>query len=102
MQVFQLTAAIQREFGLSALPPTLIHSARTIRAVAKAVRAATPLPAAGAGKAPRAAAAEGEGPQAGAVVRREWPAPARPLSANQEQMWLLQQLGQGLAYNMQV
>ena len=106
---------MQREFGLAALPPTLIHSARTIRAVARFVRSASrgaaprgaaPSEGGGEGAQGRSAApAQPEGPGSGmagaAVVPREWPTCRRPLSANQEQMWVLQRMKQGLSYNMQ-
>ena len=71
LQVFRVVAALQKLLGLDSVPPTLLHTERSIRNVAAALAAST-------------AAGHGE-----AIKPRAWPNAFRPLSANQEQMWLL-------------
>jgi hypothetical protein len=81
---------------LPALPPTLIHTHRTIRATAAPIAA---MSADGGGDA--AAAALGLGAGGEPIAPRSWPSDLRPLSANQEQMWLLFKASPGSsAYNM--
>ncbi|KAI3432787.1 hypothetical protein D9Q98_010372 [Chlorella vulgaris] len=98
LQVFRVVAGMQKRSGgtLPALPPTLIHTHRTIRATAAAIAA---MSADGGGDA--AAAALGLGAGGEPIAPRSWPSALRPLSANQEQMWLLFKASPGSsAYNM--
>ena len=74
LQVFRVTAALQKALGLASVPATLVHSERTVRAVAAAL-----------------ASKHGQEPSADEqpIVARVWPGAERPLSTNQKQMWLL-------------
>jgi hypothetical protein len=75
--------------GVAQLPPTLIHTHRTIRAVAAAIDELACSP-------------EAQGP-AVPIEARDWPDSVRPLSASQEQMWVLHKADPGSsAYNMPV
>ena len=74
LQVFRVNAAMQKDLGLAAMPVTLVHTERTVRAVAAVL----------AGMAD-SGIQTGETP----IVVRSWESAERPLSANQEQMWLL-------------
>ena len=74
LQVFRVSAALQKALGLDSVPPTLLHAERTVRGVAAMLQ---PMVA---------------GEQLSSVpsiVARTWPDAQRPLSATQEQMWLL-------------
>lgn len=97
--VFRLAGKMQRDLGLPPFPPTLIFTTRTIRGTLKALRAGTNGGAAdyGATNGGSAVAA-----LAGPILPKAWPDARRPLSANQEQMWMLQVAGQSKAYNMLV
>jgi len=72
LQVFQVTAAMQAQLSMPMLPPTFIHTHRTIYAAARAVVQA------------RLSGGVISGPTA-----QTWPNRIRPLSANQQQMWAL-------------
>ena len=87
MQVFRAAALLQNALQIASVPPTLIHTSRTARAVAAELLLLKE---------------EGEagGLIISAITRRTWPGLERPLSSNQEQMWLLSSLGSGTAYNM--
>ena len=74
LQVFRVTAALQKALGLASVPATLVHSERTVRAVAVALADITAMAEPGLGE---------------LIHRNQWPDVQRPLSANQEQMWLL-------------
>ena len=74
LQVFRVTSALQKALGLASVPPTLIHSARTAREAAVSLAALLE---------------KGDGEAAAPISARAWSSPMRPLSANQEQMWLL-------------
>jgi non-ribosomal peptide synthetase-like protein len=83
LQVFRAAALLQGAFEIASVPATLIHSERSARSVAAALTAFvadggfnTPIPC------------------------NDWPDALRPLSANQEQMWLLSSLAGASAYNM--
>ncbi len=71
LQVFRITAALQKELLLDSVPPALIHTERTVRAVAAALTGA--------------AADERDKP----VAALTWEGSRRPLSYNQKKMWLL-------------
>jgi hypothetical protein len=73
LQVFRVTAALQKELGLGAVPPTLVHTERTVRTVAAAL----------------AGMLDGDLAEEQPIEARTWPDAVRPLSSNQEQMWLL-------------
>jgi non-ribosomal peptide synthetase component F len=88
LQVFRAAALLQDAFGIASVPATLLHSERTGRLVAAAL---TKLIADGGG---------GDAASAAPIPRKEWPDAVRPLSANQEQMWLLSSLAGASAYNM--
>ena len=87
LQVFRAAALLQDALGIASVPATLVHSERTARRVAAAL---TLLVADGGG----------DGEAAAPITAREWPDAVRPLSANQEQMWLLSSLAGASAYNM--
>ena len=73
LQVFRVTAAMQQALGLAAVPATLLHMERTARAVAAAVADMMGV----------------QQPTVQPIATHAWPDATRPLSANQEQMWLL-------------
>ncbi len=100
-QLFRVAARTQQELGLASLPPTLVYTTRTIQATAAALASqlAAQEQAGGAGD---GGGAGGQGPSVPAIRPHCWDGPRRPLSANQVQMWMLQQAGLGAAYNMQV
>jgi hypothetical protein len=75
LQVFRLNAVMQKELGLASLPATLVHTARTVQATATAL---SELLSSG-------VLAEQQRP----ITAHAWDGAERPLSANQEQMWLL-------------
>jgi hypothetical protein len=82
---------------LPTLPPTLIHTHRTIRATASAIQALLSTQ----GSADLSSAALGLGSGGDGIASRAWPSALRPLSANQEQMWLLFKASpKSSAYNM--
>jgi len=86
LQVFRAAALLQEVLGIESVPATLVHTQRTTRCVATAL-----------GK----LLAEGrDGASSAPIEAREWPDATRPLSANQEQMWLLSTLAGASAYNM--
>jgi len=86
LQVFRAAALLQSALGIGSVPATLVHTQRTTRCVATAL-----------GK----LLAEGrDGASSAPIEAREWPDATRPLSANQEQMWLLSSLAGASAYNM--
>ncbi|KAL4548434.1 hypothetical protein Ndes2526B_g01008 [Nannochloris sp. 'desiccata'] len=89
LQVFRAAALLQKALHIATVPATLVHSERTARRVAAAL---TQLIADGGG-------AE-DGASAAPIPCNEWPDASRPLSANQEQMWLLSSLAGASAYNM--
>lgn len=84
VQVFVVKAAMQNALGFPEIPTTLIFTHRTIRATAAALAEVM---------------AAGNSATA-AISPRSWEGPIRPLSTNQEQMWLLYQCGLTSAYNM--
>ncbi len=88
LQVFRVTAALQKAVGLEGLPPTLIHTSRTVRATALAIQGLLD------GRSGDYIA------KLPPIVRSEWGDSLRPLSSNQEQMWVLAQNGGSVAYNM--
>ena len=73
LQVFRVTAALQVVTGLAAVPPTLVHTERTVRGVAAAL----------------ASMLDGDMAEEQPIEAQSWPDAVRPLSSNQEQMWLL-------------
>jgi hypothetical protein len=80
-------AGMRSAAGLAQLPPTLIHTHRTIRAVAAAIDELACSP-------------EEQGPVV-PIEARDWPDSLRPLSASQEQMWVLHKADPGSsAYNI--
>lgn len=79
-------ARMEEDLGLSCLPPTLVYTTRTIRATAEAL----------------AALEGGAAEPGGAILAEVWAGPERPVSSNQQQMWMLWEAGLGAAYNMQV
>ena len=82
-------AGMRSAAGMAQLPPTLIHTHRTIRAVAVAIDELACSP-------------EAQGP-AVPIEACDWPDSVRPLSASQEQMWVLHKADPGSsAYNMPV
>ena len=86
LQVFRVAAAMQAELKLPSVPPTLIHSHRTIAATAAALRGL-----------------QASGGLAAGPVARAWPGSARTLSANQEQMWVLyKNMGASSTYNVPI
>ena len=85
LQVFRAVALLQEALGLGSVPATVVHNGRTARGVAGML--ADML-----GGAPTALVAP--------ITAREWSDNMRPLSANQEQMWLLSTLAGSSAYNM--
>ena len=88
LQVFRVTAALQKELDLDGLRPSVIHTERTVRRVAAALSSLLEK--------------GGEGLLEGAppLVARRWGDALRPLSSNQEQMWVLAESGNSVAYNM--
>lgn len=84
-------AGMRSAAGVAHLPPTLIHTHRTIRAVAAAIEEL-------------ACSLEAQGPAVPVPIEaRDWPDSVRPLSASQEQMWALHKADPGSsAYNMPV
>ena len=79
LQVFRVTAALQKALGLASVPATLVHSQRTVRAVATALGSLV--------------GSTGElASQPAEITARSWPDATRPLSFNQIQMWLLRQV----------
>ena len=74
LQVFKVTADLQKALGLSYVPPTIVHTGRTVRAVAAEVASLAGSP------------SQSELQQIAATA---WEGTERPLSSNQEQMWLL-------------
>ena len=88
LQVFRVTAGLQKATGLEGLPPSLIHTSRTVRATAAALQSLLDSRDSGTYHGlPR-------------IVARHWGDSLRPLSSNQEQMWVLAQNGGSVAYNM--
>ena len=86
LQVFRAAALLQDALGVASVPATLVHSERTARRVAAALTLLL---------------ADGGGEESAApITARQWPDAVRPLSANQEQMWLLSSLVGASAYNM--
>ena len=84
---------MQRKLGCASLPGSLILQQRTVRAVAAAALS----------KIQDVTDWAGTGPAtAGVIPRRQWSSQRRPLSANQQQMWLLHSMGMAAAYNIQV
>ena len=84
LQVFTLMAEMQSELSLPQLPPMFIHSHRTIQAAAQAL-----------------AGEQFAGPAQAAIAAKTWGGDTRPLSANQEQMWVLFKADPAsCAYNM--
>ena len=88
LQVFRATALLQDALGMDTIPATVVHSGRTARGVAQAL-------------------SELRGGEAGnittsitPIVAQTWADATRPLSANQEQMWLLSTFAGSSAYNM--
>ena len=69
---------------MAAISATLVHTERTARAMAAAL----------------AELLSGDQAAAVPIEARAWPGAERPLSANQEQMWLLHALAGASAYNM--
>jgi arthrofactin-type cyclic lipopeptide synthetase C len=88
LQVFRAVALLQGAFEIASVPATLVHSERTARHVAAALAA---LLADGGGEL---------GAPATPIPCTEWLDSVRPLSSNQEQMWLLSSLAGASAYNM--
>lgn len=95
-----IQARVERQdLGLAcALPYNMVLDTRTIRGMAQGIVALRAEQEVGTGPVGTAAAAAA----AARVPRQQWPSTMRPLSANQEQMWLLQSIGLSAAYNMQV
>ena len=87
IQVFRATALLQDAMGIASVPATLVHGQRTARGVAAALIAL---------KADGGEGRAGDGP----IPVNNWPNAYRPLSSNQEQMWLLSNLAGAIAYNM--
>ena len=87
LQVFRVTAILRKQLKIETIASTLVHSERTSRAIATALIDIM----ADSGAAALALTL---------IVARGWPDAKRPLSANQEQMWLLSALGGSSAYNM--
>ena len=75
MQVFKITALLGKALGLAAIPATLVHAERTTRAVAAALDGL-----------------KAEAQPADVILARRWSGVERPLSANQEQMYLIRYL----------
>jgi non-ribosomal peptide synthetase component F len=88
LQVFRVTAALQKALSLESLPSSLIHMSRTVRATASALQSL--LDSSESGK------HSGLPP----IVANKWEDGLRPLSSNQEQMWVLAESGGSVAYNM--
>jgi hypothetical protein len=88
LQVFRAAVLLQDALGVASVPATLVHSERTARCVAAAL-AALIADGGGAGAA-----------SAAPIPCNTWSDSVRPLSANQEQMWLLSSLAGASAYNM--
>jgi amino acid adenylation domain-containing protein len=86
LQVFKLNGLMASELSVAFLPPTFIHTHRTIRSAATALEK---LQVSG-----RDVAVKG-------ISARSWPDALRPLSANQEQMWIIYKTDpRSCAYNM--
>ena len=89
LQVFRAIALLQEALGIASVPATMVHTERTPRAVAAVL--STMLESGdinvGAGN-------------TAAIPARTWPENTRPLSFNQEQMWLLSGAMGASAYNM--
>lgn len=88
LQVFRVTAALQKALELEGLPSSLVHNARTVRATAAALQ---------------------ELRESDTVVEklppltaRNWPDPTRPLSPSQEVYWYNAKLRGAGANNMPV
>ena len=90
-----IQARMQRQLGCASLPGGLVLQQGTARAVATAVVAAGLE---GTGRSDGVVPGLGAAP----IPQRHWSSQLRPLSANQQQMWLLHNMGLAAAYNMQV
>jgi hypothetical protein len=101
LQVFRLVAAISRELSAPGLPAIFVHAQRTIRAQAAALeeeyRSGTLLTGGSA-----ASRLRGRTVARLLLVPGKWDDNTRPLSANQQQMWVLYQSGAHAAYNIPV
>ena len=86
LQVFLVTARIEQLLCIQEIPPGLIHSKRILKAVALAVETMM---------------AEQGLPASLTIVPRSWSTNVRPLSSNQEQMYVLFTANpQSAAYNI--
>ena len=86
LQVFRLVALLEKIGGVSVVPVSLIHTARTIHGLAQALSAML--------------VDDSDFATALAIDANHWLDSGRPLSFNQEQMWVLSRLGAPSAYNM--
>lgn len=85
-------AGMRSAAGVPELPPTLIHTHRTIKGVAAAIKELASSP-----------HAQGSAQHAVAIEARDWLDSVRPLSASQEQMWVMHKVDPGSsAYNMPI
>ena len=85
LQVFRITALLQDALNIELIPVTMVHGERTARGVAGALSELLVI---------------GDEASHAPVTARNWPDAYRPLSSNQEQMWLLSTVGKSAAYNM--
>ena len=85
LQVFRAVALLQEALDLSSVPASVVHNGRTARGVAEMLADLMDGP---------------PGALVAPITAHEWPDNMRPLSANQEQMWLLSTLAGASAYNM--
>ena len=88
LQVFRANAILQESCNLATIPATMIHIERSVRGVAAAL-------------AKLMASQGGSGSDSLIPLKAQvWPGATRPLSFNQEQMYLVSTLGGSSAYNM--
>ena len=79
LQVFRATALLQDALGIESIPATLVHTGRTVQGVAAGLS--------------EMLAEDGAGVMSIApIAAREWQDEIRPLSTNQELMWILSTL----------
>ncbi|GAB4817358.1 hypothetical protein N2152v2_004404 [Parachlorella kessleri] len=105
LQLFRLAARMQEELRLpQPVLPTLIYTTRTICGTAQALAEGQEGSSSSSSRAGEAGGLAGTvvAGRSATIVRRLWKTFQRPLSAGQQQMWLLQQAGLGQAYNMQM
>lgn len=86
LQVFRAAALLQSALDVASVPPTLVHTARTARAVAEELL--------------QLKEKRGRKAGTGLIKPRMWSAQERLLSSNQQQMWLLSSLAGSSAYNV--